>query len=206
MWEIKIINFWNTQLKPSDTNNHATFKNHLLSPLGCSIWTSVGSPLLWLDDFIYMTSFIGMIPAFFFLSFCLYSPRPSEPSSVSSYFFSAFPSLTRSLSLSFFLSITFLSVYTSFFLSSLDGLSSPRWPEMPFRPPAFEFNYKWHCFHAALPPHLTLTFPQTHIHTAHRSMLHPRLLRAITPRIRGVGGGDQQGTDWRLKSWYQKSN
>lgn len=139
-----------------------------------------------------MTSFIGMIPAFFFLNFCLYSPRPSEPSSVSSYFFSAFPSLTRSL---FFLSITFLSVYTSFFLSSLDGLSSPRWPEMPFRPPAFEFNYKWHCFHAALPPHLTLTFPQTHIHTAHRSMLHPRSLQAITPRIRGVGGGDQQGTD-----------
>lgn len=129
----------------------------------------------------------------------------TEPSSVSSYFFSAFPSLTRSLAL-FFLSITFLSVYTSFFLSSLDGLSSPRWPEMPFRPPAFEFNYKWHCFHAALPPHLTLTFPQTHIHTAHRSMLHPRLLQAITPRIRGVGGGDQQGTDWRLKSWYQKSN
>lgn len=164
MCEIKIINFWNTQLNPSDTNNHATFKNHLLSPLGCSIWTSVGSPLLWLDDFIYMTSFIGMIPAFFFLSFCLYSPRPSEPSSVSSYFFSAFPSLTRSL---FFLSITFLSVYTSFFLSSLDGLSSPRWPEMPFRPPAFEFNYKWHCFHAALPPHLTLTFPQTHSTPVH---------------------------------------
>lgn len=120
MWEIKIINFWNTQLKPSDTNNHATFKNHLLSPLGCSIWTSVGSPLLWLDDFIYMTSFIGMIPALFFLSFCLYSPRPSEPSSVSSYFFSAFPSLTRSLSLSFFcLSHFSQSTHLSFYPPSM---------------------------------------------------------------------------------------
>lgn len=132
MWEIEIISFWNTELKPSDTNNHATFKNDLLSPLGCSIWTSVGSPLLWLDDFIYMTSFIAMIPAFFFLSFCLYSPHPSGPSSVSSYFFSAFPSLTRSLSLSFTLSYTSLfpvyhiSLSLHIFLSIL-----PRWSLIP---------------------------------------------------------------------------
>lgn len=64
-----------------------------------------------------MTSFIGMIPAFFFLSFCPYSPRPSEPSSVSSYFFSAF---TRSLSLSFFcLSHFSQSTHLSFYPPSM---------------------------------------------------------------------------------------